>query len=460
MKRGFYFSTKKNTYFYNDINGVVSYVSDTISWNKKNKGNNIIYGKEEETNCYQETDIQQMYDAFGTRQLFLLITQECNLRCKYCVYSGEYTNQRVHGKNKMSEAVAKKAIDNYYEIYLENKKNNYLEKAIINFYGGEPLLEMDLIRTCVEYINSLFGENVMILMTTNGVLLTEDIISFLVQNNIYITVSLNGDKNENDRMRVTINEEGTFEKIINNLMLIRKYNKEYYEKNINLSGVYDYRTDLKKMEEFLENNNELPLYNKLTAVSSDFTNWYEQFKKEEKEKCFSQYNELRESFDKKTINGEFDKITKLEKIINKVEYGLIINRKQNIIDNNKIKFYTGMCIPGTKIAVDPSGNYHCCEKINLSRPIGSIEKGIDMVKITSALNDYKNLLEKQCSKCPIQNLCSVCFARCLDGNGNFTKENIKDCSKMIENYRERFTNLYNLYENGVNESLENSIRRG
>lgn len=74
----------------------------------------------------------------------LQITQNCNLRCSYCVYSGKYKN-RAHSQKTMSKETAQKAID-YYISHSRDTKN-----LSIGFYGGEPLLCIDMIEYCVDY---------------------------------------------------------------------------------------------------------------------------------------------------------------------------------------------------------------------------------------------------------------------------------------------------------------------
>lgn len=83
------------------------------------------------------------YMENNVHQLILQVTQNCNLRCKYCVYSGTYIN-RVHTKKRMSIETAKKAVDFY------RKHNGNIETAIISFYGGEPLLEVELISEIID----------------------------------------------------------------------------------------------------------------------------------------------------------------------------------------------------------------------------------------------------------------------------------------------------------------------
>lgn len=82
----------------------------------------------------------------------LEVSSACNFRCKYCTYSEYYESTRCHGTENMSFSVAKKAIYYYFKNFEIIHKRNALRKPIINFYGGEPLLNYKLIKECVEYV--------------------------------------------------------------------------------------------------------------------------------------------------------------------------------------------------------------------------------------------------------------------------------------------------------------------
>ena len=77
------------------------------------------------------------------RSLTLELTQQCNLRCDYCCYGGLYANKRVHNDSRMSLETARNAVDRFLEPNPESCR--------IGFYGGEPLLEFDLLREVVAY---------------------------------------------------------------------------------------------------------------------------------------------------------------------------------------------------------------------------------------------------------------------------------------------------------------------
>ena len=112
-------------------------------------------------------------------ELVLQVTKQCNLRCKYCAYSGNYYN-REHSSSRMRFETARKAIDFYL------KRSDKFDKLSVAFYGGEPLLEFELIKKCVKYILENKGDKkVTFPMTTNGTLLTQEVTELLVEFSFY-----------------------------------------------------------------------------------------------------------------------------------------------------------------------------------------------------------------------------------------------------------------------------------
>ena len=151
------------------------------------------------------------------------MTQNCNFRCKYCVYSGaENSYQRVHSNKVMNWNTARKAIDFLWEHSIDSKDVN------IGFYGGEPLLEFDLIKKAIEYSRKKFmGKEISFSMTTNGTLLTEEIIRFLSKNKVQLVISLDGAKEINDENRVFKNGSGTYDRVIRKIDLIKQIDSVY-----------------------------------------------------------------------------------------------------------------------------------------------------------------------------------------------------------------------------------------
>ena len=177
---------------------------------------------------HPSTELLPHYCENRLNYMILQVTQQCNLRCSYCAYSGLYYN-RQHNSQRMSFETAKKAIDFFIQ---RTAESHYLR---LGFYGGEPLLEFDLIKKCVAYIkDKVEGRDVTFVTTTNGTLLTDEKIKFLAENNFHLMISLDGSKAEHDACRVFPNGQGSFDIIMKNLRRVRELYPDY-AKTINIS---------------------------------------------------------------------------------------------------------------------------------------------------------------------------------------------------------------------------------
>ena len=142
--------------------------------------------------------------------IILFVAQECNLRCVYCYgEGGEYG-----GKGIMTDETAYRAVD----WLLESSKE--LEKVTIFFFGGEPLLNFPVIKKTVAYAKAKASEKnkkVGFGMTTNGSLLTDEIISFIRNEKIKVQVSFDGPPEIHDRQRPFKNGMGSYTAVSENI---------------------------------------------------------------------------------------------------------------------------------------------------------------------------------------------------------------------------------------------------
>lgn len=444
-KRGFYFKTLNNKYFYDDITGNVSY-TDSIDDTEINTSH------EEYTEIYvTEEEVKELVQNSGTNQLILVVTENCNLRCKYCVYSGEYDNSRVHKNNMMDLYTAKKAIYKYVESVNLYRKKNILFRPTIGFFGGEPLLNYNLITESVKYANKIYEGKIYYTITTNAMLLDDEKIDFFVKNNIFLVISLNGYKEENDRLRVSSNNIGTYDTIIKNLELIYIKYPNYYKNNVSISAVFDDGTDMFKLKKFFDNN--ILVRNKLAVLSKvidTHTNWYDQYSNEQKQLYKEQIIELKQMFFNQIKNKE--PINEFLKKLFLTPYITIMNRNLNqSIKECKapVQPFSGSCLPGIKVSVDYKGELHMCEKINSAIPIGTVDTWIDYKKVTTLLNRYNNYLGKYCNNCTIQRLCPICYRDIVDNDGTFNLNNSEWCKNYINNIKQGFSEIYSLLESGT-----------
>ncbi|MBI4720716.1 MAG: radical SAM protein [Chitinivibrionia bacterium] len=128
----------------------------------------------------------------------LCLTHNCNLRCTYC-YSGHKLDR------SMTPETAMLAID-----FLHDPSGG---SCTITFFGGEPLLEIDLIKDLVSYSRSRYKDRVKFRMSTNGTLLDRSVLEYLRMNDVYFVLSLDGSKQQHDRCRRFAGGSGTYEKI-------------------------------------------------------------------------------------------------------------------------------------------------------------------------------------------------------------------------------------------------------
>ena len=153
--------------------------------------------------------------------LVLSVTEDCNMRCKYCLYSELYENSVTYSKQNMSWEIAKKSVDQYFELHNEKEKRGYKKSPSITFFGGEPLIQYKLIKKVIEYASGV-REDTRFYITTNGLLLSQKVIDFFINHDVFITFSLDGYKANHDRNRVLENGNPTFDKIFSNIQKLQQ----------------------------------------------------------------------------------------------------------------------------------------------------------------------------------------------------------------------------------------------
>ncbi|MGL6174795.1 MAG: thioether cross-link-forming SCIFF peptide maturase [Cellulosilyticaceae bacterium] len=177
------------------------------------------------------------------KALCLHVAHDCNLACKYCFAGeGEYHGER----GMMSAEVGKAAIDFLI-------KNSAHRKNIeVDFFGGEPLMNFDVVKEVVEYGRSKeaeCGKNFRFTMTTNGVLLNDEIIDYLNEHMYNVVLSLDGRPEVNDRMRPTCNGKGSYEVILPKFkkLVEKRGNKQYYLRGTFTHHNTDFASDVTHM---------------------------------------------------------------------------------------------------------------------------------------------------------------------------------------------------------------------
>lgn len=158
------------------------------------------------------------------KALCLHIAHDCNLACKYCfAEEGEYHGRRA----LMSFEVGKRALD----FLIANSGNR--RNLEVDFFGGEPLMNFSVVKQLVEYGRSKekeYNKNFRFTMTTNGVLLNDEIMDYCNREMSNVVMSLDGRKEVNDHMRPFRNGKGSYELIVPKFQKFAKLRgeKDYY----------------------------------------------------------------------------------------------------------------------------------------------------------------------------------------------------------------------------------------
>lgn len=199
--------------------------------------------------------------AQGLETLYLLLSDHCNLRCSYCFI--HQCMPEGYKRETMDWATAQMAIDMFFTNIAKNPPVMKKSRKTILFYGGEPLLNFDVLRQSVLYVEDVYrneildmGENGFIFsLITNGTLIDDEIASFLFNHpRIAITISLDGPKAINDEKRIYINGKGTYEQVSQGLRTLQKAGC----KNVSLSCTLD-EHNIDHLEKMLELRDEFGL---------------------------------------------------------------------------------------------------------------------------------------------------------------------------------------------------------
>ena len=177
------------------------------------------------------------------KALCLHIAHTCNLNCSYCFASqGKYHGER----GLMSLEVGKRALD----FLIENSEGR--RNLEVDFFGGEPLMNFDVVKELVSYARKRekeAGKNFRFTLTTNGVLIDDDVIDFANREMSNVVLSLDGRKEVHDRFRVDYNGNGSWEKIVPKFqkMVSARNGKSYYMRGTFTHYNPDFVKDIEEM---------------------------------------------------------------------------------------------------------------------------------------------------------------------------------------------------------------------
>ena len=333
----------------------------------------------------------------------VIITKECNFKCSYCF------------SDNNGKTIELSTLDSLFHLLSEN----WDSKMNINFFGGEPMLKYNsIIKPFIDKLRS-HGYPGNFSIVTNGSLFNKEILDSMMNDNMSIMISLDGDfdtfsKNRNGNIN-------TFNNIINAVKYLVENNYENFETRLtytrdNIKSLfknvkYIYDLGVNKVQLYHEYDIDLQPTD-IDDLIVEFINIFRLYRKE---------SPLRIHF--------IDRI--LHFILNKDKYTRSPNAKCGLIDEDQMSF-----------SVDYNGNIYTCHHFNSSDhrfdkfKLGDVKNGIlkdlyEKVKIDNLIkDDYDNYLkrEEKCSKCAMYNLCSsICIMQNLEINDSIFINDEKAC---------------------------------
>ncbi len=174
--------------------------------------NNLIVNSSDKESILNKENLSNI--SIDIQIMYLILTDKCNLNCKYCFIENAIDNNHLH--ESMSIDNLKKSVDLFDKLSLDNKEN----RTII-LYGGEPLLNKDTLKKGICYIRESL-KDVKINLITNATEISREDAAFFRDYSIDVSISIDGLESINDSARVFLNNKGCFKNIIkgyNNLKL-------------------------------------------------------------------------------------------------------------------------------------------------------------------------------------------------------------------------------------------------
>lgn len=340
------------------------------------------------------------------KSMCLNIAHDCNLRCEYCFAAqGDFG----HGRKLMPFEVGKAAID----FLIKHSANRH--NLELDFFGGEPLMNFDVVKQVVEYARSVEKEhnkNFRFTITTNGVLLDDDSIDFINREMSNVVLSLDGRKEVNDRLRPTVNKKGSYDIIVPKYQKLveARGDKEYYVRGTFTKYNLDFADDVMHLNEL--GFDQISVEPVVTDPELPYA--------------------LTEK-DLPAIAEEYEKLSKL--LIERKKNGTGFNFFHFMIDLDQgpcaIKRLRGCSCGNEYVAVTPEGDiYPCHQFVGMDEwKMGSVlddSVNIEMKKMFSKANIYS---KEECADCWAKFYCSGgCNANNMQYNNTIFKPHKLSCA--------------------------------
>lgn len=385
---------------------------------------------------YEITVNDILHNIKNLHQVVFEVTEACNLKCDYCIYSDLYEVSECRTKKYMSFEIVRQTID-YLNSIWNNEQPTDIKPLFISFYGGEPLLNISLIKQTVQYVESVIkNRKIFFSLTTNAMLLNK-YMDYLCEKDMYLLISLDGNRESNIHRRTTMNEE-SFSIVYKNITDLKNKYPNYFKNRVNFNTVLTSCSSLDSIAKFFNSEFEkVPYISQIndSNINPDKIDKYKTLFLSKKESYMNSEN-------KHLLNSTlFLSSPVVSQLIQYLFHysGNNYNKYSDLfVDKSKAKILpTGTCTPfQKKMFITVSGKIMQCEKISHKYFLGEVYANsfqLDLEKVVSVHNGMMKLYAKQCGMCYKKEACSQCIFQSQNfNNGVYICEHQYDKKKYDE----------------------------
>lgn len=342
---------------------------------------------------------------FPLQTLVFNLAHDCNLKCRYCYAEG---GNYGGGRELMSPEVARQAVDFLLQEAADRKELQ------ITLFGGEPLLNFPVIKATVAYARQACGEQgkaVSFSLTTNGTLLTDEVIDFLIEESIGVSVSMDGPPEIHDHWRPLPGGGGSYHLLYPKVkrLLAQRGPRPVGARVTLAKGMGDLRQILQHL---LSLGFHEVGFAPVTSCQGDIA-----LSEQENGRLLEVFEELALEYVAKALQGEYLGFSNLSNLLGEIHHG---------------DLRTYPCGAGIGfLAVSPTGNLFLCHRFteNQEQLMGDVVTGINPAARSRLLEEGYLGRKNECQSCSIRHFCAGgCYYEAQVRQGDWRRPNRHYCT--------------------------------
>ncbi|MBD3160917.1 MAG: SPASM domain-containing protein [Candidatus Eisenbacteria bacterium] len=358
------------------------------------------------------------------RSIHLMVTQTCNLACRYC-YGVD--NRFSDSGLKMSEKTAEESVDFLIDASGRRKRLR------VFFFGGEPLLNFEVITHVVDYARRKtqpLGKEIFFSISTNGSLLTEKREAYLLDNDFAMLISVDGPKRHHDRMRPLKSGGGSFDLVARNARRIVRRARWEGQVKLRCTLNHEFHSGREARRSLSElGTDEIGVGSAIEPASHG-----------------TEYDLTRDDLTELIREGDEEFLEVAETLLGgrMPRYSQFLRAFTVVHKPSRSKIGCGVC--RNDLTADVDGNLYPCHRyVGMDQyVIGNITDGVDQNRVRSYYEDLLEIHDSVCSRCWARYMCGGhCPWLRARTDGSHRRPRGWECS-TTKGYLEKYIGLYTL----------------